>query len=148
MKTLIFTPADSVETYESGKLVIIGAFDVVNCNQFPTLLRPFGMALKVLAEKRDYGKTYDAKVIFRKKSTRKAIIELPIQLKFPKPQPSRMAVCVSTLQFPPIMFKTPGIYVFELKVGSNVLSDTRVDVVEIQPMKKKKKKKRKKKKKK
>ena len=137
MKTVLFIHADSVEIYESGKLVIVGVFDTVNINKLPAILRPFGVAGKVVAEKRDYGKTYDAQVVFKKVGARKPLIELPVRLKFIKPKQPRLTACVFTLHFPPIKFETAGAYVFELRIGSKVLSDARVDVIKLKPTKKK-----------
>ncbi len=128
MKTVIFTHADSVEVY-GNKLVIIGIFDAINCDKFPAVLRPFGVAIKVRAERRDYGKTYDAKVSFRTQRSNKPIIKVPIQLKFPKSEPSRMSMCIYVLNFGPLKLEVAGRYVLELKVGANLICNDFVDVV-------------------
>ena len=52
MKTVLFTIADSVELYE-GKLVIVGVFDVINENTFPTTLWPVDLAIKLRADRAD-----------------------------------------------------------------------------------------------
>ena len=129
MKTILFTPADSVEIYETGKFVIVGVFDTIRTQTFPTVLRPFGMAVKIAAETRDYGKTYDAQVVLKKVGARKSLIELPMKLKFVKPKQSRLSVCAVALHFPPIKFEKQGKYVFELRIGSKVLSDAIVEVI-------------------
>lgn len=137
MKTVIFTHADSVEVY-GNKLVIIGIFDTINCDKFPAVLRPFGVAIKVRAEPRDYGKTYDAKVSFKIQRANKPIIEVPIQLKFPKSEHSRMSMCIYVLNFSPIKLEAAGRYVLELKVGAKLLCNSFVDVVGKQAKKGKK----------
>lgn len=137
MKTVLFTPADSVEMY-SGKLVIVGVFDTIKTEKFPIQLRPFDMAIKVLAEKGNYGKTYAAKVVFKKVGTRKPLIEFPVKLGFVKRQRSRLAACAIVVKFPTIKFETDGIYVFELRVGTKLLYDTKVNVIKLQQKKTKK----------
>jgi len=134
MKTVLFVPADSVELY-GGKFVVVGVFDTINSDKLPTILRPFSMAIKVLGEKPDHGKTYDGQIILRKVNVRKSLFELPIKLRFKK---GTISTCSIAVMFPPIKFDTAGIYIFELKIGSKVLSDSKIQVVKIKTTKKKK----------
>ena len=125
MKSMIFVTADSVEVY-GGKLVIVGVFDSVRCTSFPVTIRPFGLAIKLVADKRDYGKERSAKVIMRKSRTSKAIYEVFIKTKFKKPTGKKLPTAVISISSGPQTLQEPGKYLFELKVGDEVIGDTAI----------------------
>ena len=46
MRSEFFIVADHVQVYAEGKLVIMGAFDMIRAAKVPLAFRPFGVALK------------------------------------------------------------------------------------------------------
>jgi len=136
MKVNIFTVADSVALYEQGKLVIVGTFDNIHSDGCPFVFRPFGIALKLTVGPRDYGKNYDGRLVLRKIHTSKAVVEMPVSLKVPRPPKGRGMSVIFAANIGNIKFESFGVYVFEFKVGSKVLADINLNIIKT-PLKKK-----------
>lgn len=135
MKINIFAVADSVSVYEQGKLVIVGTFDNIQADKCPLVFRPFGVALKISAEPRDYGKKYDGRVVLRKFRTSKPIAEIPFPLNFPKQSAGKRIGAVFAANMSGVKFDSFGAYVLEFRVGSKVVSEIDLKVVKAKPSK-------------
>ena len=142
MKVNIFTAADSVNLY-GGKLVIVGAFDNIKAEQCPFFFKPFGVALKAVADIRDYGREYDGLLILRRRVTKKALLEMPVKLVFAKRQRGRQVGAVMCASIFGIRFDSFGRYALEFIIGSKLICATSLDVIEVKLKSKKKKKKKK-----
>ncbi|MBL7215340.1 MAG: hypothetical protein ISS71_06655 [Phycisphaerae bacterium] len=117
MKSVIFALADSVNTYEGGKLVISGTFDRIISTDVPFTFRPFGIAIKIFGEKKDYGKSYDAELTIRKKGSNRKNIEIPINIQFKKPlRTVGLIHAVLAYNIMSINFEVFGIHVVEVHV--------------------------------
>lgn len=137
MKVNIFTVADSVNVYEDGKLVISGTFDNIRTDKCPFMFRPFGVAIKLRPEQRDYGKQYESKLVLKKVGRKKAIFEMPLQLKFSKKLTKKITNAVASVMIGGAVFDSFGEYVLALRVGSDVISDLRLNVIKAESPKKK-----------
>ena len=131
MKVNIFAVADSVNVYESGKLVIVGTFDNIQAAECPFVFRPFGVALKISAEPQNYGKKYDGCVVLRKFRTSKPIVEMTFSLNFPKPSAGKRLGAVFTANMSGVKFDSFGAYVLEFRVGSKVVSAIVLKVIKV-----------------
>jgi len=130
MKVNILTFADSVNSYEGGKLVIVGTFDNVEADKCPfVLMKPIGVAIKLKAERNDYGKNYDGFLVLRKAGTKKAVIKLSFPVKFPQPPVQKGVSFVAGINLGGLKFDSFGTYILELKVGSKVISAIRLNMV-------------------
>ncbi len=136
MKVNIFAVADSVAVYEQGKLVIVGTFDNIQAEKCPFAFRPFGVALKLDAERGDYGKSYKARLVLRKIRTTKSLVELQLPLNFPKPSQGKRISGIFAANLGGIIFDSFGQYVFELRVGSKVVSSINLNVIKSKSTKK------------
>jgi len=143
MKVNIFAVADSVNAYEQGKLVIVGTFDNIQAEKCPFVFKPFGVALKLSAERNDYGKSYECRLVLRKIGTSKVMAEIPLPLKFPKPRKGKRAAAILAANIVGAKFDSFGAYILELKVGSKVISEIQLNVIKTKSVNKKKKKKKK-----
>jgi hypothetical protein len=61
----------------AGKITMVGAFDNIELTKCPTKSKPFGIAIKIICEARDYGKTYKGELVMRKHLEKKAILAEP-----------------------------------------------------------------------
>lgn len=137
MKVNIFTVADSVNVYEGGKLVISGTFDNIRTDKCPFMFKPFGVAIKLRPERRDSGKQYKSKLVLRKMGSKKAILEMPLPLSFPKKPTKEILSAVAVVIIGNAVFDSFGKYVLALKVGSDVISDLILNVIKAKSPKKK-----------
>lgn len=135
MKVNIFTVADSVNVYDQGKLVIVGTFDNIKADKCPFVFKPFGVALKFSVEPNDYGKTYDGRLVLRKAHTRKAVIEISIPISFPQRPKGKGISAVLAANIIGAKFDSFGAYVLELRVGSKIISDIKLNVIKIKSLK-------------
>lgn len=116
MKSLIITLADSVNMYEGGKLVICGTFDRVISPEVPFAFRPFGIAIKIAAEKKDFGKIYETQLVIRKKGSTKVNLQLPVTMQFKKPVTKDGLVhAVFAYNIMSINFESFGVHIVELR---------------------------------
>lgn len=130
MKVKIFTAADFVNVYERGKMVIIGTFDNIHTTKCPFVFRPFGVAVKFSLDKIEYGKSHKGLLILRKTNSKKPVVELPIDFKFPKKKKGKEFEGILTSQISNARFDSPGTYILELKVNSKVVCSTKIKVIE------------------
>lgn len=137
MKVNIFAVADSVNAYEQGKLVIVGTFDNIQTEKCPFVFKPFGVALKLSAERNDYNKSYETRLVLRKMGTRKAIVEIPLPLKFTKPPKGKRIAAVLAANIVGAKFDSFGAYILELRVASKVISEIYINVIKTKSVKKK-----------
>lgn len=130
MKIEIFTKADNVQVYEN-RFVIIGTFDSITSSEVPFVFRPFNIALKAIAEKKDIEKNYACHICIRKKRNRKRIVEVPFELKFQKPseKESNSIIQINTI-INNIRIDSWGLYVIEFLVNNRVLASSEFAVKE------------------
>lgn len=132
MKTDIFVLADSVNIYERGKFVIVGTFDRIQSRDIPFVFRPFGIAIKIIGGKNDFGKKYDARLIIRKKHAKKPVHEAKLEIGFGPPKKEELSIVRAAYNIVGCKFDSYGIYWVEIEVlGSkrkNVIASTRLKV--------------------
>ena len=120
MKKDLFVTADAVHVYDAGKMVITGIFDRIVGPKFPLKLGNFGVAVRLFADKGDYGKEYDAQLMLRK-GQKKAVINVSAKITFKEPEDEAGSVNVMALNFAGLTFESPGVYMLELKVGQKIV---------------------------
>jgi hypothetical protein len=130
MKCTIFTAADYVDS-SSGKLVIVGAFDNIDAKECPHLFKPFGVAIKLIAEAKDMGKKYDTHLILRRERNRKPIADIPVPMRFSEPTEDKINSIIVALNIIGTRFEKFGSYIFELKAGKSLITSTKIRVVKI-----------------
>lgn len=132
MKVDLFTIADSVNVYE-GKLVIVGTFDNIQADKCPFVFKPLGVAIKGSVEPHEYGKTYDAQLVLKKIRAKKPVAKLSFKMNFPKRRKGKKFSVIFAGNLVNVKFDSFGSYVLECKVGSKVVSQIDVNVVEKEP---------------
>ena len=128
MKTELFTLAEYVVTMEK-KLVIVGTFEVVYGDIFPLPFKPFGVAAKFTADKREYGKTISLKLVVRKKA--KVLLEIPLKIRFGGVVGSRRVIHNFAFMIGGLVFPTSGTYTFEMNRRGRVVCSTELYVEKI-----------------
>ena len=128
MKLSYIIVAETVELYAGGKFAIIGTFDLVKAPELPFTFRPFGVAIKVQAEKGEQGRSYKATVSLRKARSRKSILEFPWEFQFPKVQPGTPSASQLALHLSALPFASAGKYIIELRVSSRSLGKVELGV--------------------
>lgn len=135
MKANIFTAADYVDS-STGKLTIVGAFDNVESAKCPFVFKPFGVAIKLISEVRDRGRTYDGQLVLRKAGTKRAITKIRLSMDFKGSYKQKISSLVIGLNIVGAKFDSFGTYILELKAGSRIISSTKIKVVKKTKVKK------------
>jgi len=128
MKANIFTAADYVDT-SAGRLTIVGAFDNIESDKCPFSFRPFGIAIKLISELRDLGKTYEGHLFLRKAGTKKPIVKIQMSMNFEKGSQKKINALIIALNMVGAKFDSFGTYILELKTGPRIISSTKIKVV-------------------
>jgi hypothetical protein len=128
MKVTVFTAADYVDS-PGGKLTIVGAFDNFEVDDCPTLFKPFGVALKIIAEPHDKGKILQGRIVLRKVGTRKPLFGFGLGMHFEMASHERVNAIVMAINLVGIRFESFGEYHMDLLVGSRVRASTKLNVV-------------------
>jgi len=128
MKVNIFTAADYVDS-STGKLVIVGAFDNIETDECPFSFKPFGVAIKLILEPRDMGKTYEGQLILRKDKTVKPMFDLRTSQKIMTKHGKKISSIILGLNIVGTRFDTFGTYILEFKIDSRIISSTKINVV-------------------
>lgn len=135
MKANIFTAADYVDS-STGKLTIVGAFDNIESEKCPFAFKPFGVAIKLISEVRDRGRTYDGQLVLRKAGTKRAITKIQLKMDFKGSYKQKINSLVIGLNIVGAKFDSFGTYILELKAGSRIISSTKLKVVKKTKVKK------------
>lgn len=128
MKVNIFTAADYVDS-SGGRLTIVGAFDNIESEKCPFTFKPFGMAIKLMAEPRDRDKTYDGSLVVRKSGSKKLLAKIQLSLNFQGQTPQKTNSLNMALNLLGAKFDSFGTYFLELQVGSRMIASTKISVV-------------------
>lgn len=128
MKVNIFTAADYVDT-SAGRLTIVGAFDNIESDKCPFSFKPFGVAIKLILEPRDSGKTYEGHLVLRKAGTKKAIAKIQLSMNFVERTRKKINSLILALNLVGTKFDSFGTYILELKLGSQIVAFTKIKVV-------------------
>ena len=128
MKVTVFTAADYVDS-SAGKLTIIGAFDNIEIENCPTTFKPFGVAIKIIAEPRDRGKMRQGRIVLRKVGAKKPLFEGRLGMNFEMAAREKVNTIILALNIIGVRFESLGGYELILLVGSRVRTSTRLNVV-------------------
>jgi hypothetical protein len=129
MKINIFTAADYVDM-SSGKITIVGVFDNIEVDKCPTTFKPFGIAIKILCEAEDRGKTYKGELVMRKFNDKKAIVAVPIVVKFPVGLHKKIQSITVGANMVGVRFDSFGKYLLELKLRNRIIDTIKLKVVQ------------------
>ena len=128
MKANIFTAADYADS-SSGKLTIVGAFDNIELENCPSVFKPFGIAIKLIPETREYGKTYEGNLILRKTGSTKPLAKIQLHLNFSLKTHQKIGSLAMALNMVGAKFDSFGTYLLELKISSRTVASTKINVV-------------------
>jgi len=132
MKVNIFTAADFVNTY-SGKLTIVGAFDNIEQQKCPFTFRPFGVAIKLIAEASDFRKTNKGHLVLRKLGSKKTILDISVFIKPTKMHRKKINSVSLAMNIGGAKFESFGSYILELTFGTKTIGFTKINVVQVKP---------------
>lgn len=127
MKANIITAADYVDT-STGKLTIVGAFDNIDTDKCPFVFKPFGVAIKLVAEPRDRDRSYEGYLVLRKAGTKKPILKILLMMTSKGWSKHKINSLVAALNVVGAKFDSFGTYILEVKFGSRIIASTKINV--------------------
>jgi hypothetical protein len=122
MRLQLLLAADCANLTGDGKLNIMGVFNQINAVKFPAKHPSMYLIIKLEAELGEYGKTKDIAVLFQDEDG-KQILELSATAKVPSGGGGRRPEVNLILNFPDLIFPTPGAYQFVILANQEYKGD-------------------------
>jgi hypothetical protein len=112
----------------NGGLVIVNTFDTVISNEFPFKFMAFGLTIKLIADRRDYGRECEGKVVIRKEGRPENIFSMPVLFHFkPKRKGGLESYVTINIPVPQLTFETPGMCVIEYSTKNEVIYSAKIE---------------------
>lgn len=113
----IITFCESVHNYD-GKLVIVGTFNNLNADQFPTIPRDFSFALSISFDPSECGQYKGSLKIYKKDKPEMELVNTDMPLDIKRSDAGRKSFANLSGSLVGIAIPEPGTYVASFEVGT------------------------------
>lgn len=127
--------ADHALTEQSGKLSVIGIFDVLGAPQFPMLHPRLFLCIRIQCQPIEAGKPHTATIRLQDEDGTPVVPELENRFVVPKSQykGAPLTYVQMVLGFVGLVFQKPGTYSFEIAIDNNHVHSVALHVVKATP---------------